>query len=34
MIEAILRAQLLSMRVGASRGAIFSIITGVIWYGI
>jgi len=34
MIAAILRAQLLSMRVGASRGAIFSIITGVIWYGI
>ncbi|MBZ5623285.1 MAG: hypothetical protein LAQ69_31870 [Acidobacteriia bacterium] len=34
MIEAILRAQLLSMRIGASRGAIFSVITGVIWYGL
>ena len=33
MIAAILRAQLLSMRLGASRGAIFSLITGVIWYG-
>src|SRR5262245_54741238 len=34
MIAAILRAQLLTMRMGASRGAIFSLITGVIWYGI
>jgi ABC-2 type transport system permease protein len=34
MIAAILRAQRLSMRVGARRGAVFSIITGVIWYGI
>jgi ABC-2 type transport system permease protein len=34
MIAAILRAQLLSMRVGARRGAVFSIITGVVWYGI
>lgn len=34
MIAAILRAQLLSMRIGARRGAIFSAITGVIWYGI
>ncbi|HEY2013169.1 MAG TPA: hypothetical protein VGH38_06675 [Bryobacteraceae bacterium] len=34
MIAAILRAQLLSMRMGARRGAIFSAITGVIWYGL
>lgn len=34
MIAAILRAQRLSMRVGARRGAVFSIITGVVWYGI
>lgn len=33
MILAILRAQLLSMRLGARRGAAFSLITGVIWYG-
>lgn len=33
MIAAILRAQLLSMRFGSSRGAAFSLITGVIWYG-
>ena len=33
MIAAILRAQLLSMRVGASRGAVLSVITGAIWYG-
>jgi ABC-2 type transport system permease protein len=35
VIAAILRAQWLSMRMGANRrGAIFSILTGVIWYGI
>jgi ABC-2 type transport system permease protein len=34
MIAAILRAQLLSMRIAARRGAIFSIVTGVVWYGI
>ena len=34
MIAAILRAQVLSMRLGASRGAIFSVLTGVIWYGL
>ena len=33
MIAAILRAQLLSMRLGARRGAIFGLITGLIWYG-
>jgi ABC-2 type transport system permease protein len=33
MIFAILRAQLLSMRMGARRGATFSFITGLIWYG-
>lgn len=33
MISAILRAQLLSMRLGSSRGATFSLITGLIWYG-
>jgi ABC-2 type transport system permease protein len=33
MIAAILRAQLLSMRLVARRGAIFSLITGLIWYG-
>ena len=33
MIAAILRAQLLSMRFGASRGAMFSLITGLVWYG-
>ncbi len=34
MIGAIIRAQLLSMRIGARRGAIFSAITGGIWYSI
>src|SRR5205085_6913672 len=37
MIAAILRAQFLSMRIGGRpgrRGVVFSIITGVIWYGI
>jgi ABC-2 type transport system permease protein len=35
VIGAILRAQWLSMRMGASRrGAVLSIITGFIWYGI
>src|SRR6185369_2838262 len=29
-----LRAQFLSMRIGARRGAVFSVITGVIWYSI
>jgi ABC-2 type transport system permease protein len=33
MIAAILRAQLLSMRIRGSRGAIFSRVTGVVWYG-
>jgi ABC-2 type transport system permease protein len=33
MIEAILRAQLLSMRKG-SRGRVFSVITGLFWYGL
>jgi len=33
MIVAILRAQLLSMRLGGHRGAVFSLITGVLWYG-
>ena len=33
MIAAILRAQLLSMRIGG-RGRVFGIITGLIWYGI
>lgn len=33
MIAAILRAQLLSMRVGASRGAALSLITSFVWYG-
>ena len=33
MIAAILHAQLLSMRPGAGRGAIFGLITGFIWYG-
>lgn len=33
MIAAILRAQLLSMRLGSSRGAAFSLITGIVWYG-
>ncbi len=34
MIAAILRAQLQSMRFGGRRGAVFSAITGIIWYGI
>ncbi|HTS61813.1 MAG TPA: hypothetical protein VMH28_07295 [Candidatus Acidoferrales bacterium] len=34
MIVAILRAQWLSMRLGAGRGRIFSLITGVLWYGM
>ncbi len=33
MIAAILRAQWLSMRLGARRGTILSLITGIIWYG-
>lgn len=33
MIAAILRAQWLSMRMGANRAAAFSLITGLIWYG-
>ena len=33
MISAILRAQWLSMRLIAHRGAVFSLITGLIWYG-
>ena len=33
MIAAILRAQMLSMRIGGRRGAIFSAITGFLWYG-
>ncbi|HJT87736.1 MAG TPA: hypothetical protein VJ732_07760 [Bryobacteraceae bacterium] len=33
MILAILRAQLLSMRLGMHRGAAFSILTAVLWYG-
>jgi ABC-2 type transport system permease protein len=33
MIAAILRAQLLSMRMGG-RGRVFSVVTGLIWYGI
>ena len=33
MIAAILRAQLLSMRFGARRGAVFSLIIGMVWYG-
>ena len=33
MIAAILRAQLLSMRVGG-RGRVFGVITGLFWYGI
>ena len=34
MIAAILKAQLLSMRIGASRGSLFSVITAVFWYGL
>ena len=33
MILAILRAQILSMRLAPTRGAIFSAITSVVWYG-
>jgi ABC-2 type transport system permease protein len=33
MIAAILRAQFLSMRMGG-RGRVFSVVTGLIWYGI
>jgi ABC-2 type transport system permease protein len=33
MIAAILRAQLLSMRMGG-RGRAFSVVTGLIWYGV
>jgi len=33
MIAAILRAQILSMRLAGRRGALFSAITGAIWYG-
>jgi ABC-2 type transport system permease protein len=34
MIAAILRAQFLSMRMAGRRGAFFSLITAIIWYGI
>ena len=34
MIAAILRAQLLSMRLGKSRGASITVIAGAIWYGL
>jgi len=34
VIAAILRAQWLSMRLGGRRGAVFSIITGFLWYGM
>ena len=34
MISAILRAQWLSMRFAGRRGAIFSVLTGVLWYGL
>jgi ABC-2 type transport system permease protein len=34
MIAAILRAYWLSTRIGAGRGAVFGVITGVIWYSI
>jgi len=34
MIAAILRAQWLSTRLGAGRGAWFGIVTAVLWYGI
>jgi len=33
MIAAILRAQFLSMRMG-SRGRVFGVITGLLWYGL
>lgn len=34
MIASILRAQWLSMRIGGNRGAVFSAITAVAWYGM
>jgi ABC-2 type transport system permease protein len=34
VIAAILRAQWLSMRLGGNRGAVFSAITAVAWYGL
>ncbi len=34
MIAAILRAQLLSMRIGTRRGAVFGAITAAMWYGL
>ena len=34
MIAAILRAQLLSMRVGFSRGTVISVLAGLVWYGM
>jgi len=34
MIAAILRAQFLSMRMTGRRGALFSFITGIVWYSI
>jgi len=34
VIAAILRAQWLSMRLGGGRGGVFSLITGVVWYGM
>ncbi len=34
MIAAILRAQWLSTRMGAGRGAVFGAITAVLWYGL
>jgi ABC-2 type transport system permease protein len=34
MIAAILRAQFLSMRLGARRGAVLGLITGTFWYGL
>jgi ABC-2 type transport system permease protein len=34
MIAAILRAQFLSMRMAGRRGAILSVITAIVWYGI
>ena len=34
MIAAILRAQWLSMRLAGRRGAFFSLLTGILWYGL
>ncbi len=34
MIAAILRAHVLSMRIAANRGRVFSLITGIVWYGM